>query len=529
MSHVGTIEKTPTVQVGVNDKPLTKNQSQGNDTTSKKEIEDKLKQDVILIGIATKQCKFFHDSQGEVFAKIALNNHTEIWNLTSMGFRDWISHQLWSQHQEGLSNASLDSALATLRGIATFDSPTEEVYLRVAQINNELYIDLCNEDWQVIKIDSIGWFVINKSPVSFIRSKNMRALKIPKTKGDINLLKKHINIKEKDFVLVIGWLLMSMQAGTGAYPMLVLTGSAGCGKTTISRMLRELVDPNVATLLSKPKIGDLRVVGANNHVLAFDNLSGIGANQSDALCKISTGDNQTVRKLYTTNEEFTISLKKPILLNGIDEIAKRSDMASRSIKIELSKLQNYSSETSIWNAFMIDVPSILGGLLDGLSAALNQYENTRINNLPRMGDFSKWVTAAGQAYGWMKDEFMLAYTENLEQSHLDSVESSEFASTLVLMFDCHSEFKGSPIELLNQLELLDINGNIKNVRTAKGVTEQLSRYENALNKLGIFIKKYRDRTNKTVLIITKHESTYNRVVKTNAQSNEEWIEDYTLS
>lgn len=45
---------------------------------------------------------------------------------------------------------------------------------------------------------------------------------------------------------------------------------------------------------------------------------------------------------------------------------------------------------------MIDVPSVLGGLLDGLSAALNQYENTRINNLPRMGDFCKWATAAGQ-------------------------------------------------------------------------------------------------------------------------------------
>ena len=255
-------------------------------------------------------------------------------------------------------------------------------------------------------------------------------------------------------------------------------------------------------------------------------MSGISANQSDALCKISTGDNQTVRKLYTTNEEFTISLKKPILLNGIDEIAKRSDMASRSIKIDLSKLQNYSSETSIWNAFMIDVPSVLGGLLDGLSAALNQYENTRINNLPRMGDFCKWATAAGAAYGWMKDEFMLAYTENVEQSHLDSIDSSEFASALVLMFDGQSEFKGSPIELLTQLELLDINGNIKNVRTAKGVTEQLSRYENALNKLGIFIKKYRDRTNKTVLIITKDVSTYNRVVKTNSQSNEEWIKDY---
>jgi len=83
--------------------------------------------------------------------------------------------------------------------------------------------------------------------------------------------------------------------------------------------------------------------------------------------------------------------------------------------------------------------------------------------------------------------------------------------------------------IISQLQLLDINGDIKNVRTAKGVTEQLSRYENTMNKLGIFIKKYRDRTNKTVLIITKHESTYNRVVKTNSQSNEEWIRDYDLS
>ena len=528
MSKNNTKDQPSSVQE-VSNKSTDKLKIKTTDDNDKCDIEDKQKQDVILIGIATKQCKFFNDSHGEAFAKISLNNQMEIWNLTSMGFRDWISQQLWSQHREGLSNASFDSALTTLRGIATFDSQTEEVYLRVAQMNNELYIDLCNEDWQVIKVDSSEWSIINKSPVSFIRSKNMRALKIPKTQGDINLLKKHINIKEKDFVLVVGWLLMSMQAGTGAYPMLVLTGSAGCGKTTISRMLRELVDPNEATLLSKPKTDDLRVIGANNHVLAFDNLSGISANQSDALCKISTGDNQTVRKLYTTNEEFTISLKKPILLNGIDEIAKRSDMASRSIKIDLSKVQLYRSETSIWNAFMIDIPSILGALLDGLSVALNQYKNTRINNLPRMGDFSKWVTAASQAYGWKEDEFMLAYTENLEQSHLDSIESSEFASALVLMFDGQSEFKGSPIELLTQLELLTISGNINNVRTAKGVTEQLSRYENALNKLGIYIKKYRDRTNKTVLIITKHESTYNRVVKTNAQSNEEWIEDYDLS
>ncbi|SVC97432.1 uncharacterized protein METZ01_LOCUS350286, partial [marine metagenome] len=222
----------------VNNKSSEKLKIKTTDDKVKWDIEDKQKQDVILIGIATKQCKFFHDSQGEAFAKISLNNHTEIWNLTSMGFRDWIAHQLWSQYRDGLSKTSYESALITLRGIATYECPSEEVYLRVAQQNNEIYIDMCNEDWQVIKVDSIGWSLINKSPVSFIRSKNMQALKIPSTNGDINLLKSHINTKEKDFVLVVGWLLMSMQAGTGAYPMLVLRGSAGCGKTTTSRMLR---------------------------------------------------------------------------------------------------------------------------------------------------------------------------------------------------------------------------------------------------------------------------------------------------
>jgi len=518
--------KTPVVVTGANEETLCKIKSQANDTTVKCKIEDKSKQDEILIGIATKHCDFFHDSQGEAYAKIPVNSHTEIWNISSLGFRDWISRELWLQHRDGLSKNSFESALVTLRGIATYDCPSEEVYLRVAQTNGEIYIDMCNDDWQVLKVTKFGWTLMNKSPVVFVRAKNMRALRIPNANGNISLLKKHINIKESEFVLIVGWLLMSLQAGNGAYPMLVLRGSAGCGKTTTSRMLRELVDPNVATLLSKPKTEDLRVVGANNHVLAFDNLSGIGPNQSDALCKISTGDNQTVRKLYTTNEEFTISLKKPILLNGIDEIAKRSDMASRSIKIELTKLQKSKAETSVWNAFVEDAPYILGALLDGLSVALSRHDKCGVSELLRMGDFCKWATAAGPAYDWAQDQFMTVYKENVERSFLDSIESSEFASTLVLFLELHSEFRGAPIELLAKLDLMSVEGSIKGVKTAKAVTERLSRYENALNKLGIHIEKDRDRTNKTVLSITTDASTFNRVVKTNTQSNEDWLIEF---
>ena len=83
----------------------------------------------------------------------------------------------------------------------------------------------------------------------------------------------------------------------------------------------------------------LRILSASALNTSYNTTPGKVIECAKGVCNVATGDNQTVRKLYTTNEEFTISLKKPILLNGIDEIAKRSDMASRSIKIELTKQQ----------------------------------------------------------------------------------------------------------------------------------------------------------------------------------------------
>jgi len=493
------------------------------------DFEKEPKQDELLIRIAVKQCRFFHDQQNEAYARIKVKSHIEIWNLTSGGFKDWIAHQLWIQHKKGLVKSSYDAALIALRGMAIYEGRSKEVFLRVAQIQNTIYIDMCDERWRVIKIDKHNWKIINTSPIAFIRSKNMRSLQEPSKQGDINLLRKHINIQEKDFILVVSWLLMSMQAGTGAYPMMVLRGSAGCGKTTTSRMLRELVDPNKASLLSKPKTDELRVIGVNNHVLAFDNLSGISPNQSDALCKISTGDNQTIRKLYTTNDEFTISLKKPIILNGIDEIAKRSDMASRSIKIELIKLKKSKSESYIWNTFIKDVPFILGALLNGLVTGLKNIDNLKIDNLLRMGDFCKFSSAASCAYHWNKDMFMAAYQKNIEQSYVDAIESSIFASALVEMFEYTNKFKGTPKELLDLLSSNHVDDKLKHtskwIKTPKGVTEQLSRYEDALKAIGISIDKYRDRTNKTILSVVKDTKVYNASLTNEFITNEQWLKD----
>ena len=73
MSKNNTKDQPSSVQE-VSNKSPDKLKIKTTDDNDKCDIEDKQKQDVILIGIATKQCKFFHDSHGEAFAKISLNN-----------------------------------------------------------------------------------------------------------------------------------------------------------------------------------------------------------------------------------------------------------------------------------------------------------------------------------------------------------------------------------------------------------------------------------------------------------------------
>ena len=73
----------------------------------------------------------------------------------------------------------LEEVVETISTIATYEGHTEEVYLRTCQRKGEIIYDLCSPDWSVIKITRSGWEILNKSPVSFVRTSNMKLLPIP--------------------------------------------------------------------------------------------------------------------------------------------------------------------------------------------------------------------------------------------------------------------------------------------------------------------------------------------------------------
>jgi hypothetical protein len=74
-------------------------------------------------------------------------------------------------------------------------------------------------------------------------------------------------------VLLISWLVAAFRPGY-PFPVLVIHGEQGSAKSTASKMLRELIDPNVAPLRSEQRDErDLMLAATNGWVIALDNLS----------------------------------------------------------------------------------------------------------------------------------------------------------------------------------------------------------------------------------------------------------------
>lgn len=466
--------------------PWTKGKGKGQ---TQAEVLEKLSQDLEL----------FHNSTAESFARVPMADHFECWAVKSERFRGILYHRYYRKQNSTPSKEALQSFLELLCARAQYDGPQRETFLRFAHFEGRIYLDLARESWEVVEIDAHGWRVLADSPVCFRRVRGMKALPIPVRGGSLDVLRQFINARDSQWVLMVSW-LVGCFLPQGAFPILLLQGTQGSAKSTTATLLRNLIDPvTVALSAPPPDQRELAITALNSGIVSFDNLSGVHLWLSDALCRMVSGAGFVIRSMYTNSEQELFETQRPLLLNGIDDIASRADLLDRGIGVTLDRISDEErrTEEDIYADFNEAHSGILGALLDAVSAGLLHLKSTKLPSLPRMADFAKWVSACEPALPWAPGCFAVEYRANRQRAAESSVENDPVAAAIVRLAEsCKPGFwQGSASDLLLSLNgLIDYELRDKErwPRAPNGLTRSLRRAEPSLEAVGVKIEYLRE-------------------------------------
>jgi hypothetical protein len=194
--------------------------------------------------------------------------------------------------------------------------------------------------------------------------------------------------------------------------------------------------------------------------------------------------------------------QRPVILNGIEEPAKESDLMDRALLLCLPVIpeEKRQTEEEFWCAFEKARPRILGAILTAMSAALRNLPTVKLDALPRMADLAKFAVAAEPALGLSKGAFMQAYTCNRAEANELVLESDPVAVHLRNLVRTKS-WEGSASDLLGAINKLASEAEKHSKfwpQKPRALSNQLTRLQPNLRKAGIAVTRSRENSKRLI-------------------------------
>ncbi|MEZ8383150.1 MULTISPECIES: ATP-binding protein [Vibrio] len=408
-----------------------------------------------------------------------------------------------------LVGKSVKEAFEEVKAIAwEHEQPLIKPQIRygMAPSSDTVTIDLSNG--QIVQLSAQGVDVLDSMPASneelyFQRSSFQLPMVTPKLpcvdmKSALKKLRDFINTDQDTFLLLVAYMtyLMAHPKVKGVpYPILMIQGEKGTGKSFFcNNVLRGLLDPSAVSAMAFPKQSDFVLTINGMSLVVIDNLRSLTKRQSDLLCTVATKGTMTKRTLYKTAEVTMFELHSPLVLNGIHDFVKESDLASRCLRVNLEPMKkgNRRPEQELKADLEASMPEIFGALLTLASQALAILPDVEVIHEARMMDYAKWIGALERVWKLPEGKLQKVYEKNVESLMASGMvdDSLTIALTSMVKKLCGKAWKGKPSQLLSKLQEHEDSQYLP--KGAAALSAKIKGQESSLNANGIYFKFGRD-------------------------------------
>lgn len=369
-----------------------------------------------LYKIAERDFHFCHTDNHEYFLLPKINGLPNIaYMVGEADIRNYLSRKFREETGGNVvGQGAMISVMSTLEGECAGSKYEMGLEYRSGNNGDTYWMDLGTPDGKVVKYNAEGWEVLERMPndqgFAFRRSNATKRLPVPEnisavdTKDTLNkLIRPFVSVSDKDWPLVVGWMVKHMMSTTDT-PIMLLVSEAQSGKSTATRVMKYSVEGVMDRGSEIPeKADDIAVTMSSERITMYNNISSINLKLSNLLCQIVESSTYKKRKLRTDNDEVELTLNSSVIMNGITTGALKGDFKTRTVRLELdSSIKAGMTHNQIDRALKDAHPQVLGALL---SIAVEVVKNEFYIDVPggddgfRMVEYAKVLKVIDDLWG----------------------------------------------------------------------------------------------------------------------------------